>query len=66
MFGKARSASRIPATVHHYQQLPAAETKPKQPEILDSIEDTVVRVDTMGGGPEGRCTTLMTHTDVAA
>jgi len=57
--GKARTAYIFPPFCRHYQLLPSATTKPKQPKNLDSIDSTV---DTMGGGPEGRCTTHMTHT----
>jgi len=52
--GKARSAYKTPPSRTHYQLLPAATIKPKQPKNLDSIDSTV---DTMGGGPEGRCAT---------
>jgi len=42
----------------HYQPLPAATIRPKQPKNLDSIEGIVADqldtiVDRMGGGPEG-------------
>jgi len=51
-------ASKTPALCRHYQLLPAATTKPKQPKNLDSIRDiTADMIDRMGGGPQGRYTT---------
>jgi hypothetical protein len=59
--GKPRTAYIIPTACRHYQPLPAATTKPKQPNKLDSIAEPVAdiidTVDTQSGGPEGRYTT---------
>ena len=61
--GKARTAYIMPPACTHYQLLPSAAIKPNEPKNLDSIDSTVdTVVDRMGGGPQGRCTTDMTHT----
>jgi len=53
--GKARTAYTIPVTVCHYQPLPSALIRPKQPENLDSTvdiaPDRLITVDPQSGGP---------------
>ena len=46
--GKARTAYIIPASCRHYQLLPAAAIKPKDPYELDSIHTDMKPVDYIG------------------